>query len=177
VLVDQTVTYLEMTSADQLLPGKVPTGEITLDRVDRGQLDLIRSTIGRIGTPHHWSSLAWPEQQWLDVLSRPSVRSWIARVGIDVISMVQMETHHRGDVEITKFGLVPEFVGRGFGGYLLTLATRLAWDLGAVNRVWLHTSSFDHPHALPNYCNRGFRPFRVEHRPRELPTGPPQRCR
>jgi hypothetical protein len=60
VLVDQTVTYLEMTSADQLLPGKVPTGEITLDRVDRGQLDLIRSTIGRIGTPHHWSSLAWP---------------------------------------------------------------------------------------------------------------------
>jgi len=151
VLVDQTVTYLEMTSADQLLPGKVPTGEITLDRVDRGELDLIRSTIGRIGTPHHWSSLAWPEQQWLDVLARPSVRSWIARVGIDVIGMVQMETHHRGDVEI--------------------------WDLGAVNRVWLHTSSFDHPHALPNYCNRGFRPFRVEHRPRELPTGPPQRCR
>lgn len=30
MLVDQTVTYLEMTSADQLLPGKVPTGEITL---------------------------------------------------------------------------------------------------------------------------------------------------
>jgi ribosomal protein S18 acetylase RimI-like enzyme len=29
--------------------------------------------------------------------------------------------------EITEFGLIPEFVGRGFGGHLLTLATRLTW--------------------------------------------------
>lgn len=25
--------------------------------------------------------------------------------------------------------------------------------------AWLHTSSLDHPHALPNYLARGFRPF------------------
>ncbi len=170
MLVDQTVTYLEMTSAEALLPGKAPPGEIILDRVDAAELALIRSTIDRIGTPHHWSSLAWSEQQWLAVVARPSVRTWIARVGIDVIGLVQLEAHPRGDVEITKFGLVPEFVGRGFGGHLLTLATRLAWDLGVVNRVWLHTSSFDHPHALPNYCNRGFQQFRIEHRPRKLPS-------
>jgi GNAT superfamily N-acetyltransferase len=169
VLIDQTVTYLEMTSAEALLPGQVPPDEITLDSVGATELALIRSTIGRIGTPHHWSSLAWSERQWLDVLSRPSVRSWIARVGNDVIGLVQLERHPRGDVEITKFGLVPEFVGRGLGGHLLTLAIRLAWNLGEVNRVWLHTSSFDHPHALANYCNRGFRQFRIEHRPRERP--------
>ncbi|MGH3768700.1 MAG: GNAT family N-acetyltransferase [Pseudonocardiaceae bacterium] len=169
VLVDQTVAFLEMTSADQLRPGKAPPAEISLDSVDAAELPLIRSTIDRIGAPHHWPSLAWSQRQWLNVVSGPSVRSWIARVGIDVIGLVQLENHSRGDVEITKFGLVPEFVGRGFGGHLLTMATRLAWDLGGVNRVWLHTSSFDHPHALRNYRSRGFLIFRVEHRPRELP--------
>jgi GNAT superfamily N-acetyltransferase len=72
------------------------------------------------------------------------------------------------------FGLVPEFVGRGFGGALLTFAVELAWDLEAVGapairRVWLHTSSRDHPHALRNYEARGFRPYRTEHGHREVP--------
>jgi hypothetical protein len=25
--------------------------------------------------------------------------------------------------------------------------------------VWLHTSTLDHPNALPNYQKRGFRPY------------------
>jgi hypothetical protein len=29
------------------------------------------------------------------------------------------------------------------------------------NRVWVQTSSDDHPHALSNYERRGFRAFRV----------------
>jgi len=168
VLVDQTATYLEMTSPDQLLATSMPPGGVTLDSVDATARALIRATHDRIAAPHHWSSLDWSAQQWSDLLSRPGVRSWIARVGGDVIGLVQLERHPRGDVEITKFGLVPEFVGQGFGGHLLTLTTRLAWDIDGADRVWLHTSSFDHPHALSNYRNRGFRPFRVEHRPREI---------
>jgi RimJ/RimL family protein N-acetyltransferase len=169
VLVDQTITYLEMTSPDQLLAGRLPPAEIRIDSVDATALVLIRSTHDRIAAPHHWSSLDWSEQQWSDLLARPGVRSWIAHVGVEAIGLVQLEIHPGHDVEIIKFGLVPEFVGRGFGGHLLTQATRLAWDVGGVHRVWLHTSSFDHPHALHNYRNRGFRQFQVVHRPREMP--------
>ncbi|MFN2534281.1 MAG: GNAT family N-acetyltransferase [Pseudonocardiaceae bacterium] len=168
MLVDVTVTYLEMTSADQLVTGMLPPAEIVLDRVDATTLALIRSTHDRIAAPHHWSSLGWSEQQWLNLLARPGMRCWIARVGAEVIGMILMDRHAGGDVEITKFGLVPEWVGRGFGGHLLTLATRLAWDLGKVDRVWLGTTSIDHPHALSNYRGRGFRPFRIEHTPRQV---------
>ncbi len=170
MLVDQTVTYLEMTSPNQLRPGRAPPVEITLDSVDATALPLIRSTHDRIATPHHWSSLGWSEQKWVDVLSNPAVQSWIARIGPDVAGLVQFQAHPGPEVEITKFGLVPEFVGRGFGGHLLTLAIQLAWDITGVERVWLHTSSLDHPHALHNYCSRGFRPFRVERKPREIPA-------
>lgn len=169
VLVDQTITYLEMTSPDQLIAGRAPPAEVTIDSVDATALVLIRSTHDRIATPHHWSSLGWSEQQWSDLLATPGVRSWIARAGVDVIGLVQLKIHPGHDVEIIKFGLVPEFVGRGFGGHVLTLATRLAWDVGEADRVWLHTSSFDHPRALHNYRSRGFRQFQVVHRPREMP--------
>ena len=174
--VDQTITHLEMTSPDQLRAGSAPPAEITVESVDESALLLIRSTHDRIAIPYHWSSLEWSEQRWLELLARPGIRSWIARAGgvygvdRDVIGLVQCEMQPPGDVEIIKFGLVPEFVGRGFGAHLLTLATRLAWDLGGVDRVWLHTSSLDHPHAVGNYRNRGFHQFRVEHRPREIPT-------
>ena len=32
-------------------------------------------------------------------------------------------------------------------------------ELEEVGRVWVQTTSDDHPHALPNYLRRGFRPF------------------
>lgn len=170
MLVDQTVTYLEMTSPGQLNPGRVPPTEITLDSVDATALPLIRSTHLRIGTPHHWTVLDWSDQQWQDTLSDDRLRSWIARVGADVAGLLQLKIHPGPEVEISTFGLVPEFVGRGFGGHFLTLAVQLAWKVDGAGRVWLHTSSLDHPHALGNYRTRGFRPFRVEHRPREIPA-------
>ena len=75
---------------------------------------------------------------------------------------------------IVVFGLVPEIVGKGLGGHLLTVGTRLAWeaehaDGRPTRRVWLLTSSRDHPHAKPNYERRGFRAFRTEQRRREIP--------
>lgn len=170
VLVDQIVTLLEMTSPDQLAAGRVPPAEITLTSVGTAELALIRSTHRRIATPHHWPSLAWSEQHWRNLLTYSGARTWIAHIGDEVIGLVQLQPRPPREVQITKFGLVPEALGRGLGGHLLTLTARLAWDFGDVDRVWLQTSSLDHPHALSNYRGRGFRPFRVEHRQREIPA-------
>lgn len=98
----------------------------------------------------------------------------MARIGGEVAGVVELDAQSEGDVEIVVLGLVPEFVGKGFGGHLLTLATQLAWEAKSpdgtpTRRVWLHTSSRDHPHAMPNYERRGFRPFRTEQRQREVP--------
>jgi GNAT superfamily N-acetyltransferase len=98
----------------------------------------------------------------------------VARVGGEPAGLIELEARPGGEVELTVFGLVPEFVGRGFGGHLLTLAVRLAWDAGhpdggATRRVWLHTASADHANALPNYRARGFRVVRTEVRRKEVP--------
>jgi GNAT superfamily N-acetyltransferase len=116
--------------------------------------------------------MAWSEAQWEDELSRPGVRAWVARVDGDVVGFAELEAEPDGDVGIVVLGLVPEFVGRGLGGAFLARATELAWKLGSqsggsTKRVWVQTSSDDHPHALPNYKRRGFRIVRVERRPRQ----------
>ena len=80
----------------------------------------------------------------------------------------ELEKHHDGSVEVSYFGLLPEFQGRGLGKYLLTEAAEAAWARGA-SRVWLHTCTLDHPGALANYLARGFRPFKTETYEADLP--------
>ena len=173
--VDQTVTYLEMTARDQLVPGRSPPAPVELRELDSESVALAHSMYDRIGAPHHWTERPeWSLDRWREQLGRPEIRGWIAWVDERPVGMVELERQGDGDVEISVFGLIPELAGRGFGGHLLTVAVRLAWELDwpastPTRRVWLHTSTLDHPRALPNYEARGFRVIRRVDRPREIP--------
>jgi GNAT superfamily N-acetyltransferase len=73
----------------------------------------------------------------------------------------ELERQADGSIEIAYFGLMQEFLGRGLGKHLLTVAAEQAWSDGA-NRVWLHTCTLDDAAAMPNYVKRGFKPFKQE---------------
>jgi GNAT superfamily N-acetyltransferase len=173
-MLDETVTCLEMTSPRELVPGRPPPARLEMEKVGRAAAPVLRATYVRIGAPHGWIGRSvWSDAQWEEELARPGVHAWIARVDEDVVGFVELESESTGDVGIVVFGLVPEFVGRGFGGVFLTLAARLAWELTSpsetcARRVWVQTSSRDHPHARPNYERRGFRAFRTERRSPKL---------
>ena len=85
----------------------------------------------------------------------------------------ELERQAEGSVEIAYFGLLPQFVGRGLGGALLSAAVERGWEGGA-RRVWLHTCSLDHAAALPAYQARGFRIFETETAVRDLPERSPE---
>jgi GNAT superfamily N-acetyltransferase len=168
------VTSLEMTSPTQLVPARLPPVPIEMDEIGPTYAPLVRETYLRIweGLPSG-RRMNWSDAQWQEELSRRGVRAWLARVERDIAGLVELEAESNGDVGIVVFGLVPELVGKGFGGAFLTVATRTAWSWrrtsakeGLTKRVWVQTSSADHPHALPNYERRGFRVFRIE------PTAP-----
>jgi GNAT superfamily N-acetyltransferase len=173
VAAEKVVRYMEMTSADQLVPGPRPPARVELEELGKDSWELFRSTYGRIGAPHGWSDrIEGTEEEWRRRLAGGDVRVWVARVEGDVAGIIELEAQDDGAVEMVVFGLVPEFVGRGFGGYLLTVATGLAWEFdrpdgGKTERVWLHTSSFDHPHAQPNYEARGYTVYRTERKHEE----------
>jgi len=162
---DEVVTCLEMTSPTQLVRGRLPPAPLEMEEVGPDAASVVRSIYVRIGTPLGWRGrMAWSDTQWEEELSRQGVGAWVARVDGEIAGLVELETEPAGDVGIVVFGLVPELVGKGFGGGFLTLATELAWNVTSLGgrptkRVWVQTSSVDHPHALPNYERRGFRQF------------------
>lgn len=163
-MVQKLVTYLEMTAPDQLRPA-APAEGLEIARVtDPGRhAGRIRDLHDAIATPHHWSSLDRSPDGWKRLLGEPRFVHWIASVDGRDVGWAHLVSHDDGSVEIGSFGLRPDAVGRGYGGAFLTELVGEAWELpGGAARVWLHTSSWDHPHALANYRARGFAVSRLE---------------
>ncbi len=172
----EVLTYLEMTSPAQLLPARPPPAPLRLEEAGPAEAPLLASTYVRIWAPlGSGGRSGWSERDWQEELARPGVRAWLAYADDEPIGLFELESEPTGDVGIVVLGIVPEFVGRGFGGHLLTVAARLAWEAGhpdgtATRRVWLHTASSDHAHALQNYLARGFRVVRTEVRHKQVPS-------
>ncbi|WP_067487824.1 GNAT family N-acetyltransferase [Actinomadura hibisca] len=158
----EIVTYVEMTSLDQFVPAK-PVPGLVLEPLER-ESPLVTEVQARIGAPYGWKSASRSQDEWAAWFQeKPERVFWLLSYQGEPAGMVSYEPHPGGEVEIETFGLLPEFVGKGLGGFALTLGVRRAWELApAVNRVWLHTSTLDHPNALPNYHRRGFRTFKTE---------------
>lgn len=174
-MVDKLVTFLEMTSPDQLRPAAPVAGLEIVRATDPAGVDAarIRALHDVVATSHHWSSLALSDEQWRRRLEDPDASHWIVTVDGTEIGWASLEVTDDHGVEIASFGLRPEVAGRGYGGASLTELVRRAWTSllppaehaptsPVGRRVWLHTSSWDHPRALANYLARGFTVTRRE---------------
>ena len=62
--------------------------------------------------------------------------------------------------EIAYFGILKEYIGKGYGGFLLSEALKIGFK--NANRIWVHTCSLDHPNAIENYKSRGMKVFKTE---------------
>ena len=157
-----TRTYLELWSPEDLRVVAAPDPAPQIARLDRCTPGLFRFLYAEVGRPFRWTDrLSWTDEQIQRHLEDPGISIWLMSWADDPAGYFELRSHADRSVEIAYFGLLPGFIGRGWGKYLLSRAAQAAWDL-APSRVWLHTCTLDHPAALPNYLKRGFRPVREE---------------
>lgn len=167
-----TTWYLAMERPEELRGRTAPEGDIAVMRATIPSPAFNRFLYTAVGGDWHWTErLDWDNDRWQRYLARPQVETWVAYLSGTPAGYFELEAQQDGDVEIVYFGLLPAFVGRGLGGYLLTVGVQRAWAMGA-SRVWLHTCSLDSPPALANYRARGFRIYREERTP-AMPILPP----
>jgi GNAT superfamily N-acetyltransferase len=166
----ETIRYLEMTSRAELRPARRALVAYEIRRAEIPCPELSRFFYTAVGGDWLWvDRLPWKYEQWLEWVSRPGYEMWIASVKGTPAGYFELDATVDGEVELAFFGLLPQFMGLHLGGSLLTDAIERAWRTG-VNRIWLHTCSFDHPGAVNNYLSRGFRLVRTEHHPKEMPN-------
>jgi GNAT superfamily N-acetyltransferase len=157
-----TRTYLEMRDPAALRPSPMPADDVRIERVHRCPASFYRYLYAAVGGDYKWvDRLTWGEDQVLEHVAREDIEIWLLSSGGAPAGYFELQRYASGSCEIAYFGLLPDVLGRGLGGWLLTEAVRAAWSLGPT-RVWLHTSSLDHPAALANYRARGFEIVRTE---------------
>ena len=157
-------TYLEMRSRDQLRPKRADARFQVREKSDR-DWRFNRDLYFRVGERWDWiDRRPWTDEQWKEYAEEVvELRTFAGYYDDALVGYYELRRDREGGIEIAYFGLLPEWIGRGLGGALLTSAIEGAWRMEPnTSRVWVHTCNRDHPQALANYQARGMIVYKVE---------------
>lgn len=156
-VVSIVTTYLEMRSPDQLRPKRCADGRFQIRENKEPNWQFNRDLYFAVGEMWSWNDKrAWTDEQWKEYALGQKLRTFAAYYDNSLAGYYELRRDGENGVEISYFGLLPAFIGRGFGGALLTSAVEEAWRMSpSITRVWVHTCTRDHPRALANYQARG----------------------
>ena len=117
----------------------------------------------QVGKKHRWiDRLSWPDEKWINYISNKNLETYIICESEELVGFFELlHNPELQETEISYFGLLEEYIGKGIGGYALSEAIRKSFEK-KIRRVWLHTCTLDHPNALKNYIARGMTVFKKE---------------
>lgn len=162
------IYYLEMTSASDLIEHK-PSENLIIKECEIKQFQVNRFMYDLVGKKWQWfDKNSWTDQQWIDYSESNKLRTWIAYYKGSPAGYFELMEMENNTIEIAYFGLAPNFIGKGLGGYLLYLAIKTAWKYQGANRLIVNTCTLDHPNALKNYQARGMKIY--DTKPLHSPT-------
>ncbi len=155
--------YLEIKSINELVDSEKPATNLNLNKVDPPDFQLNKFFYKEIGRKHKWiDRLVWSDRNWSDYLSSSNVKTYVLKQSEDLIGFFeQIFYKDKLECEIAYFGILEEYIGKKFGAYLLSEAIKKSFNNGS-KRVWVHTCSLDHKHALKNYLSRGMKIYKSE---------------
>ena len=109
-----------------------------------------------------------PDAELAATIQSPSMEIHaLAHEGRDE-GLLELNFREPGQCEIVFFGVTAKLVGTGAGRWLMNRALEIAWSR-PIDRLWLHTCTFDHPGALAFYQRSGFRACRRQVEVRDDP--------
>lgn len=160
-----TVTYLEMTERPPHPHVVPPQGmKLALLRAREPTVAFYRFLYDTVGGPWLWyERRAMADDALAHIIGDERVEIYVLYADGVPAGYAELDRREPPDIELAYFGLMPEFIGRGLGRYLLTWTIDTAWN-HEPKRLWVNTNSLDHVKALALYQRCGFRPYRQEHR-------------
>jgi RimJ/RimL family protein N-acetyltransferase len=162
---DRTIDrfYLHILSKDDLVKSTCEETDLEVSLEKNPTPEFCKFFYKEVGKDFFWRDrLRWSDQQWLKYTNNVFFNLYILKQKDKLAGYYELLYDPKTtSVEIAYFGIFKEFYGKGIGGYLLCDAISTSFKQ-AINRVWVHTCTLDHPNALKNYLARGMKIFKTE---------------
>jgi GNAT superfamily N-acetyltransferase len=154
-------TYLEMRNpCDDSLPP--PCDGVVVMQAVQPSLAFYRFLYDAVGRQWQWINRTLLDDDELRaIIHDDRVEIYVLYVDGNPAGFAELDRRQAGEIELAYFGLVPEYIGRGLGKYLLNWVLHQAWSYRP-ERVWVHTCDLDHPAALAFYQKAGFVAYHEE---------------
>jgi len=155
--------YLEIKSQKDFKEVKIPSQNSSVELVKPKDFQLNKFFYKNIGKNCQWvDRLIWTDLNWIEYISSENLFTYILKEKNEIAGYFELLFNENDkEAEIAYFGILEEYFGKKFGGYLLSEAIKSSFILGS-RRVWVHTCSLDHENALKNYLARGMKIFKTE---------------
>jgi ribosomal protein S18 acetylase RimI-like enzyme len=155
--------FLELKS-NEIEIGKVDLPQnVSIFINEKKKYEINKFFYKQVGADHYWRDrLVWTDQEWLNYVSNNNFETWILKKNEEIIGFYEQEFHpSSNEVELINMGILKDNRGQKLGSTLLLHAISNAFNKNP-NRMWVHTCSLDHKHALNNYIAKGFKIFKEE---------------
>jgi len=161
-MIESVVTYLQMTVPPTAPPPPKPLGNLAILRAEKPNVAFYRFLYDGVGAMWRWyMRRAMRDAELAEIIEDDGVEVYVLYDGGVPAGYFELDLRRMPEIELAYFGLMPEFVGRGFGPLLLRQAIDTAWARGP-ERLWVHTCTEDHPKALAVYQKAGFQVYDQE---------------
>ena len=153
---EDTVTYLEMLAKPAAPRIHPPLAKLALMQAEECTVSFYRHLYETVGTPWLWFERRLMDDATLAAeLAKETNEIFVLYVGGVPAGYFELDLSAKGETRLSYFGLIPDFIGRKLGPFLLQAAIDRAWTR-PIERMWVHTCTFDHPKALGLYQRAGF---------------------
>ncbi len=154
--IEDTITYLEMLARPSAPRPRPPLDVLALMRADPPTVSFYRYLYDAVGEKWLWfERRRLSEDELAAIIHDPEIEIYVLYVRGVPAGFFELDAREKRETRLSYLGLIPEFIGRSLGAYLLSAAIDRAWSRG-IARLWLTTSRFDHPRALQLYQQAGF---------------------
>ncbi|MBL4864004.1 MAG: GNAT family N-acetyltransferase [Rhodobiaceae bacterium] len=155
--VKTTVTHLEMLE-DPHLRCPLPVGKTAIMRAERPPAHFYRYLYDTIGRDYFWvNRRALSDTDLLKIIHDEQIYIYVLYMNGAPAGFAELDLRSMPTADLSFLGIMPEFIGKGLGRFLLCETIGLAW-MHHPKKLIVQTCTLDHRTALPLYQRNGFTP-------------------
>lgn len=159
--------YLQMLSPPLAESLHVPR-HFSIVRAQNPTLSWYRFLYTQVGKDFSWyNRLIMFDDELEKIITDNRVEVWVLYLNGVPAGFTELDRRVENEIEVSYFGILPEFRGAGIGRFFLDWIIEKAWSY-APSRLWLHTCELDHVAALSLYVKSGFKQYEQKYTTQQI---------